>query len=161
MLFKTELYNVWWPVYLALFHRFTVIGHLDFFLLSAETFTHQISVFLLLVLGGLYLFWIKVLYLDTCTVKSSSFCWVLCNPMFSVSWRLILLFLMQFSALSHVQLFATPWTAAHQASLTITNSRSLPKLMSIESVHPTIPSSVVPFSSCLQSFPASGSFQMS
>ena len=39
-------------------------------------------------------------------------------------------------SLSHVQLFATPWTAACQASLSITNSRSLPKLMSIESVMP-------------------------
>ena len=37
-------------------------------------------------------------------------------------------------SLSHVQLFATPWTTARQASLSITNSRSLPKLMSIESV---------------------------
>jgi len=36
--------------------------------------------------------------------------------------------------LSHVQLFATPWTAAHHASLCITNSQSLLKLMSIESV---------------------------
>ena len=35
---------------------------------------------------------------------------------------------------SRVQLFATPWTAAHQASLSVTNSQSLPKLMSIESV---------------------------
>ena len=39
--------------------------------------------------------------------------------------------------LSHVQLFATPRTAAHQASLSITNSRSLLKLMSIESVMPS------------------------
>ena len=39
--------------------------------------------------------------------------------------------------LSRVQLFATPWTAAHQAFLSITNSRSLPKLMSIESVMPS------------------------
>ena len=39
--------------------------------------------------------------------------------------------------LSHVQLFATPWTAAHQASLSITNSWSPPKLMSIESVMPS------------------------
>ena len=39
-------------------------------------------------------------------------------------------------SLSHVQLFATPWTAAHQASLSITNSQSLLKLMSIESVMP-------------------------
>ena len=54
------------------------------------------------------------------------------------------------------------WTAASQAFLSITNSKSSLKLMSIESVMPsTISSSVVPFSSCLQSFPASGSFQMS
>ena len=69
--------------------------------------------------------------------------------------------------LSRVRLFVTPWTAAHQASLSITNSQSLLKLMSIESVvifldpSPTISSSVIPFSSCLQSFPASGPFLMS
>ena len=39
--------------------------------------------------------------------------------------------------LSHVQLFETPWTAAHQASLSITNSWSLLKLMSIKSVTPS------------------------
>ena len=39
--------------------------------------------------------------------------------------------------LSCVQLFATPWTVAHKASLSITNSQSLPKLMSIESVMPS------------------------
>ena len=38
--------------------------------------------------------------------------------------------------LSHVQLFAIPWTAAHQASLSITNSRSLLELMSSASVMP-------------------------
>ena len=46
----------------------------------------------------------------------------------------------QFSSvqsLTHVQLFATPWITAHQASLSITNSQSLPKLMSIESVMPS------------------------
>ena len=66
-------------------------------------------------------------------------------------------------SLSYVGLFATPWTTARQASLPITNSRSLPKLMSIDSVMPSnhLSSSVVPFSSCLQSFPASGSFQIS
>ena len=45
----------------------------------------------------------------------------------------------QFSSvqsLSRVRLFAIPWTAVHQASLSITNSRSLPKLTSIESVMP-------------------------
>ena len=65
-------------------------------------------------------------------------------------------------SLSSVWLFATPWTTAHQASLSITISWSLLKLMSIELwCHPTISSSVVPFSSCLQSFLESGSFQMS
>ena len=90
--------------------------------------------------------------------------------------------------------FETPWTAAHQASLSITNSWSPPKPMSTESVMPsnhlifchpwlpcpslsprvcsescqlswwcslTISSSVIPFSSCLPSFPASGLFSMS
>ena len=71
----------------------------------------------------------------------------------------------QFSSaqsLSHVQLFVTPWIAERQASLSITNSRSPPKPMSSSRwYHPAISSSVVPFSSCPQSFPASGSFQMS
>ena len=40
-------------------------------------------------------------------------------------------------SVSHVQLFGTPWTAAHQASLSITNSQSLFKLMSIKSVMPS------------------------
>ena len=56
-------------------------------------------------------------------------------------------------SLSHVQLFATQWTAACQASLSITNARSLFKLMSIESVmpsnyiilcHPLLPLSIFP-----------------
>ena len=63
---------------------------------------------------------------------------------------------MYFSAvqsLIHVQLFVTPWIAAHQASLSITNSQSLPKLMSIVSVmpsshlilcHPLLPPSIFP-----------------
>ena len=66
-------------------------------------------------------------------------------------------------SLSRVQLFATPGTTACQASLSITN---LPRVHSnpcplCRWCHPTISSSVVPFSSCPQSFPASGSFQMS
>ena len=58
-------------------------------------------------------------------------------------------------SLSCVQLFVTPWTAAHQASLSITNSQSLPKLIYIELVmssnHLIL---CCPFSSHLQSFPA-------
>ena len=62
-------------------------------------------------------------------------------------------------SLSHVQLFATPWTAACQASLSFTVSRSWLKLMSIELI--TISSSVAPFSSGPQSVPVSGSFPIS
>ena len=64
--------------------------------------------------------------------------------------------------LSRVRLFATPWTAARQASLSITNSQSLLKLMSIV---PVMPSNHLilcrPFLTHLHSFPASGSFHMS
>ena len=60
-------------------------------------------------------------------------------------------------SLSHVRLFLTQWIAARQASLSITNSWSLLKLMSIKHwYHPAMSSSVVPFSSCPQSLPASG-----
>ena len=62
-------------------------------------------------------------------------------------------------SLSRVRLFATPWTAAGQASLTITNSWSLLKLMSITSV---MPSNYLilchPLLLLLSIFPASGSF---
>ena len=64
--------------------------------------------------------------------------------------------------LSSVQLFATPWTAACQASLSFTISWSLLKLMFIELVMP--PNYLIlclPFSFCPQSFPASGSFPKS
>ena len=65
-------------------------------------------------------------------------------------------------SLSSVQLFATPWITARQASMAITNSRSSLKLTSIDRwCHPVISSSVSPFSSCSQSLPASGSFPMS
>ena len=71
----------------------------------------------------------------------------------------------QFSSvqsLSHVRLFATPCTAAGQTSLSVTNSRVHPNPCPLSRwCHPTISSSVVPFSSCPQSFPASGSFPMS
>ena len=71
----------------------------------------------------------------------------------------------QFSSvqsLSPVRLFATPWTAARQASLSITNSWSLLKLMSIESVMPSIHLILChPLLFLLQSCSASVSFQVS
>ena len=79
--------------------------------------------------------------------------------------------LYQFSSVqlfSHVRLFATPWTAAHQASLSIANSWSLLKLMSTESMIPSnhltlcCPRLLLPSVFCrirvFQSFAGSGSF---
>ena len=61
-----------------------------------------------------------------------------------------------------IWLFVTSWTVAHQAPLSFTVSWSLLKLMSIDQwFHPAISSSVAPFSSCPESFPASRSFPMS
>ena len=68
----------------------------------------------------------------------------------------------QFSSVTQAYLTATPWTAAHQASLSITNYWSLLQPMSIELVMPSNHLILCcPFSSHLQSFPASGSFPMS
>ena len=61
-------------------------------------------------------------------------------------------------SLSRVWLFVTPWIAACQVSLSITNSMSPNPCPLSWWCHPTISSSIVAFSSCLQSFPASGSF---
>ena len=58
----------------------------------------------------------------------------------TVNTKYLILLLVQFSSvqlLSHVRLFGTPWTAARQASLSITNSQSPPKPMSIKSVMPS------------------------
>ena len=55
----------------------------------------------------------------------------------NASFPPLILSLSSVQSLSHVQVFETPWTAARQASLSITNSQSLLKLMSIESVMPS------------------------
>ena len=67
-------------------------------------------------------------YLNPCLVLKE------CCTLF---FNLIITYISSVQSLSHVQLFATPWIAACQASLSITNSQSLPKLMSIESVMPS------------------------
>ena len=61
---------------------------------------------------------------------------------------------------SHVWLFETPWIAAHLSSLSSPSPRAYSNSCPMSQwCHPTISSSVIPFS-CLQSFPASGSFLM-
>ena len=64
--------------------------------------------------------------------------------------------------LSHIRLFATQWTTAHQDSCPSPTPGVHPNPCPLSRwYHPTISLAVVPFSSCPQSFPASGSFQMS
>ena len=77
-------------------------------------------------------------------------------------WPMCIIPLVQFSSvqlLSRVWLFATPWTTACQASLSITNSWSPPKPMSINLVMPS--NHLILCHPCPQPFPTSGSFQMS
>ena len=77
------------------------------------------------------------------------------------SWLICCVVFSSVQLLSRVWIFATPWTTARQASRSITNSRSPPKPMSIESVMPSNhlilcrPLLLLP-----ASLPASGSFQM-
>ena len=86
------------------------------------------------------------------TCKGSE-CFIVCNLIIQIS---------SVQSHSHVQVFATPWNAAHQASLSITNSWSLLKCMSIEFVMPSNHLILCPpLLLCLQSFPASGSFPLS
>ena len=91
-----------------------------------------------------------------------TYCW-------SLAWRILSITLLacemsaivQFSSIqsfSHVLFFVTPWTAACQASLSITSFQSLIRLMSIESV---IPSNHLILCHPLQTYPASGSFVIS
>ena len=74
----------------------------------------------------------------------------------------LLPFVVVIQLLSHVQLSATPWAAACQASLSFLISWSCTDSCPLSWwCHPTISSSVTPFSSCPQCFPASRSFPMS
>ena len=99
------------------------------------------------------------IYISTNSAWEFSFLYILANISYFHVFLIITILQVVVQSLSLVWLFVTPWTAAHQASLSITNSQSL--LNSCPSsrwCHPTISSFVVPFSFCLQSFPASGSF---
>ena len=75
--------------------------------------------------------------------------------------RCLFLIVVAVQLFSCVQLFVTPWTAAHQASLSFTNSWSLLKHVHqvTDAIQPSHPLSF-PFSSCPQSFPTSGPFPM-
>ena len=68
--------------------------------------------------------WLSIMLNERSQTKKSRYC------MIPLTFSSVQLF-------TCVRLFATPWIATHQASLSITNSRSLPKLMSIKSVMPS------------------------
>ena len=99
--------------------------------------------------------WVSLVWGQEFSTKTGP--WILQFGQFSPrgdSWHVVQL-------LSHVWPLKTPWTAARQASLSFTVSQSLLKLKSIESVMPSNHLILcLPFSSCLQSFPASGAFLM-
>ena len=75
----------------------------------------------------------------------------------SDSWK-IQLRISNVVVLSHVWLFVTPWTAAHQVSLSFAISQSLLKFMYIELV--MLSNHLIPFFSCTESFPALGLFYL-
>ena len=59
------------------------------------------------------------------------------NTVLYSRFSLVIYFIHQFSSLSRVRLFVTPWSAAHEASLSIANCQSPPKPMSIELMMPS------------------------
>ena len=81
---------------------------------------------------SIFFFWILVISLNFEGYKN--------EPWLNITNAFLSLCIVQFSSLSRVQPFATPWSAVHQASLSLTNSWSLLKFMSIESVMPSNPS---------------------
>ena len=114
-------------------------------------FLLKFSLFLLLIRGLFYIWNLLILPLKKNHLDFHLFTLLIISCHFST-----------FQLLSRAWCFATPWTAARKASLSITNSQSYSNSCSLSRwCHPAISSSVIPFSSCLQSFPASGSFQMS
>ena len=102
----------------------------------------------------MFVLWVSSVYLHWST--SSVAAWTAIFP----TLRAVLQF-SSVQSLSRIRLFATPWTAAHQASPPSLTPRAYSNSCSLSRwCHATISSSVVPFS-CLQSFPASGSFPVS
>ena len=112
----------------------------------------------------------RILVSGGCPLSSEHYvtcCSVGLVPKQLLSWPLYILlscliFFFQFSPVAQSCLtLCYPMTAACQASLSITNSQILLRLLSIESVMPSISSSIILFSSCLQFFPGTESFPMS
>ena len=109
-----------------------------------------------------YTLFINTLIHSSCNIHQDIYCLLCCASNCIKHWFKCTIQFSSVQSLSPVRLFATPWIAARQASLSITNSRSSLRLTSMSQwCHPAISSSGVPFSSCPQSLPASESFPMS
>ena len=84
------------------------------------------------------------------------------NKKISLIEKSVILLISSVQSLSRIRLFATPWTAVRRPPCPSPTPRVHPNpCPSSQWCHPAISSSVIPFSSCPHSFPASGSFQMS
>ena len=95
------------------------------------------------------------------TILKSRSCLVFHSPLCLISAEL-LVWVVAVQSLSPVRLFATPWTAAHQLPYPSPSPRACSNSCPLSQwYNPTISSFVSSFSSCPQSFPASGSFLMS
>ena len=95
-------------------------------------------------------------------VKVDIVCFIRCPQDQKTVCVYVCIYISSVQSVSRAWLFAIPWAAARQASLSITNSqRCSNSCPSSRWCHPTTSSSIVPFSSCLQFFPAWGSFPMS
>ena len=97
-------------------------------------------------------------------ISHSNCTWILKRGKYSWGYwfQCYLMLFKSVHSFSHVRFFGTPWTEACQATLSISNSRVCPNPCPLSRwCHPTISSSVIPFSSCPEPFPASGSLQMS
>ena len=96
------------------------------------------------------------------SINTVLFIMLLLNMLLSRFMILVSVYVVVVQLLSRIWFFVTPWSATRQASLSFTVSQSLLQLTFLRSRwDPTISSSVSLFSSCPQSFPASGSFPMS
>ena len=121
------------------YHIFRRVQHLSY---GSKLFKVKYQV---LHVSSLHLQWNIYMFFINCLhphweKKIISYCCVCWQSPFTQYLKSYVALDHQFSSvqsLSSVWLFVTPWTAAHQASLSITNSRSLLKLVSIESVMPS------------------------
>ena len=130
------------PLQVVLMGSFLWLGNIPFYICTTSSLSNPLSIDTLVTsmswllkeyfseLQGAWLFkiWSQSIFF-TCYLPGTAWCWMKCLACVLTTVAVV-------QSPSRVWLFATPWTAAHQASLSITNSQSLLKLIPIESVIP-------------------------